>query len=160
MTRILIAAITAANLVAASLGGAAWASGKDNYYYPTVKSEEIFGRELTTAPPAGRAVRVGFTTQITKAQLAAPESPRFVIFAKGDQAQHMILVALDDQVFKTLYRARAVLAQLTSNARGTDFFIENGIEDHATWFDLAKLLGFKDLVISDGDTWSHRVVFE
>ncbi len=72
----------------------------------------------------------------------------------------MIVVALDDQVFKTIYRARAVLAQLTSNARSTDFFIDNGIEAHATWFDLAKLLGFEDLVISDGATRSHRVIFE
>ncbi len=160
MSRILIAAAIAVSLGAASLGGAAWAAGRNSYYYPPVKSEEVFTRELTAAPPASRAVRVGFTTQITKAQLAAPESPRFVIFAKGDEAQHMIIVALDDQVFKTIYRARAVLAQLTSNARGTDFFIDSGIEAHATWFDLAKLLGFEDLVISDGATWSHRVIFE
>ncbi len=154
MTRILLAAI-----IAASLGGAAWAAGKDSYYYPPVNSEEVFAREIAAAPPAGRAVRVGFTTQITKAQLAAPESPRFVIFAKGAEAQHMIIIALDDEVFKTIYRARAVLAQLTSNARGTDFFINNNIQDHATWFDLAKLLGFEDLVISDGAAGSHRVIF-
>ncbi len=160
MTRILFAAIIAVSLAAASPGGAARAAGKDSYYYPPVNSEEVFARELADAPPADRTVRVGFTTHITKAQLAAPESPRFVIFAKGDEAQHMIIVALDDEVFKTIYRARAVLAQLTSNARATDFFVNSNIQDHATWFDLAKLLGFKDLVISDGDTWSHRVVFE
>jgi hypothetical protein len=155
MIRLLLSAV-----IAASLAGAALAEGADSYYYPPISSDEIFSRDLGAAPPAGRAVRVGFTTQITKAQLAAPDSPRFVIFAKGDEAQHMIVIALDDQVFKTIYRARAVLAQLTSNARGTDFFIENGIEFHATWFDLSKLLGFEDLVISDGATWSHRVVFE
>jgi hypothetical protein len=155
MIRLLLSAV-----IAVSLTGAALAEGADSYYYPPISSDEIFSRDLGAAPPAGRAVRVGFTTQITKAQLAAPDSPRFVIFAKGDEAQHMIVVALDDQVFKTIYRARAVLAQLTSNARGTDFFIENGIEFHATWFDLAKLLGFEDLVISDGTTWAHRVVFE
>ncbi len=160
MTRILLAAVIAFSFAAASLGGAASAAGRDNYYYPPVNSEEVFARDLAVAPPAGRNVRVGFTTQITKAQLAAPESPRFVIFAKGDEAQHMIIIALDDQVFKTLYRARAVLAQLTSNARGTDFFINSNIQDHATWFDLAKMLGFEDMVISDGATWSHRVIFE
>ncbi len=159
MSRILIAAIIAVSLGAAILGGAAWAAGKDSYYYPPVDSEEVFARDLAVAPPAGRAVRVGFTTQITKAQLAAPESPRFVIFAKGDEAQHMIIIALDDQVFKTIYRARAVLAQLTSNVRGADLFVNN-IQDHATWFDLAKMLGFEDMVISDGATWSHRVIFE
>jgi hypothetical protein len=155
MTRILIAAI-----IAVGLGGVAIADTKDNYYYPTISSEEVFSRDLGTPPPAGRVVRVGFTTQITKAQLDAPESPRFVIFAKGTDAQHMVIIALDDDIFKTVYRARAVLAQLTSNARGTDFFIENDLQSHATWFDLAKMLGFDDLVISDGATWSHRVIFE
>ena len=53
-----------------------------------------------------------------------------------------------------------MLAQLTSNARGTDFFVQNKIQTHATWFDLAKILGFADIVISDGATWSHRVVLE
>ena len=160
MSRILIAAVIAVSFAPIILGGAAWAAGGDSYYYPPVNSEEVFARDLTMAPAAGRAVRVGFTTQVTRAQLAAPESPRFVIFAKGDEARHMIIIALDDEVFKTIYRARAVLAQLTSNARGTDFFISSNIQDHATWFDLAKLLGFEDLVISDGATWSHRVVFE
>ncbi len=135
------------------------AADKARYYYPPITSEESFSRDLG-GPPADRRVRVNFMTQITKAQLAAPENPRFVIFAKGSGAEHMILVALDDEVFKTLYRARAVLAQLTSNARGTDFFIENGIEDFATWFDLARLLGFEDLVISDGETWAHKVTFD
>ncbi len=160
MSRILIAALIAVSLAPISPGGAAWAAGGDSYYYPPVNSEEVFKRDLGAAPPAGRGVRVGFTTQITKAQLDAPESPRFVIFAKGDEAQHMIIVALDDEVFRTIYRARAVLAQLTSNTRGTDFFIQSNIQDHATWFDLAKLLGFEDLVVSDGATWSHRVIFE
>lgn len=133
---------------------------QEGYYYPSVGSVEVFERDLTgAAARPGRDVRVGFVTQVTKAQLAADHAPRFSIFAKGAQAEHMIIVALDDEVFKTIFRARAVLAQLTSNARGTDFFINNGIETTATWFDLAKLLGFRDLVISDGHSWSHRVEF-
>ncbi len=159
MIRILIAAIIAVSLAVASFGGAAWAAGRDSYYYPPVNSEEVFARDLALAPIPRRAVRVGLITRITRTQLAAPESPRFVIFAKGDEAKHMIIIALDDQVFKTVYRARAVLAQLTSNVRSADFFTSN-IEDYATWFDLAKMLGFDDLVISDGATWSHRVIFE
>jgi len=159
MTRILLAAVIAVSLAAASPSGAARAAGKDSYYYPPVNSEEVFARQRAAVPLADRTVRVGFVTQITKAQLAAPESPRFVIFAKGDEAQHMIIIALDDEVFKTIYRARAVLAQLTSNVRGADLFV-NRIQDHATWFDLAKMLGFEDMVISDGATWSHRVIFE
>lgn len=127
------------------------------YYYPAITSEETFERALPDTPPADRGVRVNFVTQITKAQMDAPEAPRFAMFAKGKDADHMIIIALDDEIFRTLYRARAQLAQLTSNARSTDFFVQNNIQFHATWFDLVKLLGFRDLVISDGVTWSHKI---
>ncbi len=105
-------------------------------------------------------MRINFITEVTKAQLAAPETPRFAVFAKGDDAEHMIIIALDDEIFRTLYRARAVLAQLTSNARGTKFFVDANLQFTATWFDLAKMLGFHDIVISDGGTWSHRITLE
>ena len=130
---------------------------REGYYYPEITSEEVFNRDFGGTPPATRAVRINFITEITKAQLAAPDNPDFVIFAKGTAAEHMIVLALDDDVFRTLYRARALLAQLTSNARSTAFFRDNDIQFVATWFDLAKMLGFEDIVISDGVTWAHRV---
>jgi len=131
-----------------------------NYYYPPVGTEELFDRSIGSAPPAIAAVRTAFLTQFTKEQLASPTKPRISIFAKGSDAQHMIIVALDDEVFRTLFRARAVLAQMTSHARTTPFFKKNGIQFNATWFDLAKILGFVDIVITDGDTWSHKIVIE
>ncbi|MEM0988410.1 MAG: hypothetical protein AAGK00_05975 [Pseudomonadota bacterium] len=155
MTKFLVALMALALSVAL-----ARADDRAGYYYPAITSTEIFERTLGQVPPADRAVRTNFVTEITKAQLDAPESPRFVIFAKGKAADHMIIVALDDQIFRSLYRARALMAQLTSNARGTDFFVNNNLQFVATWFDLAKILGFKDIVISDGVTWSHKVVLQ
>lgn len=131
---------------------------REGYYYPPVTSSETFKRSLGATPPAGRSVRTAFINEVTKAQLAAPESPRFVIFAKGRESEHMIIIALDDEIFRTPFRARALLAQLTANARGSSFFKNSNLRFLATWFDLAKLLGFQDIVISDGATWSHRVV--
>ena len=158
-TTILTAAILA--LAAGTAPAETYESDREGYYYPEIGSQEAFTRSLVQPPAApGREVRTAFITQATKAQLAAPETPAFVIFAKGAEAEQMIIVATEDGVFRTLYRARAVLAQLTANARGTEFFVRNGIQSEATWFDLARMLGFEDLVISDGVTWSHRVVFE
>ena len=144
----------------AAMTGTATADSRSGYYYPAITSEEVFARSFQQTPPADREVRINFVTQITKAQLEAPENPRFSVFAKGQRAQHMIIVALDDEIFRTLYRARAQLAQLTANARSTDFFINNNIQFRATWFDLAKLLGFEDIVISDGVIWSHKIVLD
>lgn len=138
---------------------AAAPADQEGYYYPAVGSQEVFARDvLRSGLAVDRAMRTGFVTQITKSQLEAADAPRFAVFAKGSEAEHMIVVALDDEVFRTIFRARAVLAQLTANARSTDFFVNNGIETTATWFDLAKLLGFEDIVISDGASWAHRVV--
>ena len=154
-------AAAALALAAGTAPAADYESDREGYYYPEIGSQEDFRRDLARPPAVpGRKVRTAFITQVTKAQLAAPETPPFVIFAKGAEAEHMIILATEDGVFRTLYRARAVLAQLTANARGTEFFVKNGIQSEATWFDLAKLLGFEDLVISDGASWSHRVVFE
>lgn len=152
--RILLLSMLAAVLFAGSVNAE---DSRAGYYYPPITSEETFERSINNPPPANRAIRTGFVTEITKAQLEAPENPDFVIFAKGQKANHMIIVAVNDEIFRTLYRARAVLAQLTSNARGTEFFKKNNIQFVATWFDLAKMLGFKDIVISDGDAWSHKI---
>ena len=133
---------------------------REGYYYPPVSTTETFSRSLGPTPPAGAPVRTAFITEITRAQLAAPESPRFVIFAKGGESEHMVIIALDDEIFRTLFRARALLAQLTSNARGSAFFRQSDLRYEATWFDLAKILGFADIVISDGATWSHRIILE
>jgi len=132
----------------------------EGYYYPPVNSSETFARSRAEAPEADRAVRVMFVTQLTKAMLNAPDTPPYVLFAKGAEADRLILIGLDDQMFKTLYRARAVLAQLTSNARGTEFFVRNQQQTTATFFDLLVLLGFKSLVVSDGERWAHRIDFE
>jgi hypothetical protein len=136
------------------------ADKQEGYYYPPVSSEEEFDRAIITAPPANRNVRIGFVNTVTKAQLEAPETPRFVMFAKGADARRLIMVALDDEVFKTLYRARAVMAQFTANLRGTEFFEQQGLTTAGTFYDMLQILDFESLTISDGETWSHRVYFK
>ncbi len=142
----------------------AWADGApdrhEGYYYPPITSTEVFARPRSDAPEAGREIRIAFVTQITKAMLDAPDTPPYVLFAKGAEAEKLILIGLDDEMFKTLYRARAVLAQLTSNARGTEFFVRSEQQTTATFFDLLVLLGFESLTVSDGETWAHRIEFE
>jgi hypothetical protein len=136
------------------------ADKQEGYYYPPVTSEEEFTRAIITAPPSNRNVRIGFVTTVTKAQLEAPETPRFVMFAKGENSRRLIMVALDDEVFKTLFRARAVMAQFTSNLRNTEFFLQQGLSTAGTFYDMLQILDFESLTISDGETWSHRVYFK
>ena len=131
----------------------------EGYYYPDITSSEVFSRLIREAPPADKGVRVAFITNLTASQLDAPESPRFVFFAKGDDAKHLIITALDDDVFSTLYRARAVLAQMTSNMRKNEFFRKQDLQFVATFYDFLQFMDFDTLVISDGETWAHEVTF-
>ena len=131
----------------------------EGYYYPEVTSQEQFSRVIRQGPASNKGVRVEFVTNLTAAQLAAPESPRFVFFAKGADARHLNIIALDDEVFATIYRARAVMAQMTSNMRSNEFFRSQGLEYVATFYDLLQIMEFDTLVISDGETWSHQVNF-
>lgn len=148
-------------LIALSLtcGAAAAQERYEGYYYPDVTSQEQFTRVIRDSLSPGKNVRVDFVTSLTAAQLAAPESPRFVFFAKGSDARHLTLIALDDEVFSTLFRARAVMAQMTSNVRGNEFFRTQGLAAVATFYDLLQIMEFDTLVISDGATWAHQVNF-
>lgn len=130
------------------------------YYYPPPQSSEVYKARAETAPGVGRITRLGFVTGITKQQIEANYSPRFAMFAKGDDAQKMIVVGLDGVTLETLYRGRALLAQLTAQARLSPLFGQLGVQDHYTFFDLAKLLGFELVTISDGATWAHQIVID
>ncbi|MDW3183692.1 MULTISPECIES: hypothetical protein [unclassified Roseobacter] len=130
------------------------------YYYPDVTSEETFDRVVRDGGGAGKPVRIDFVNVLTSAQLESPESPRFVFFAKGEDADTLILIALDDEVFSTLYRARAIMAQLTVAVRQGGFFQQEELQYVATFYDLLQLMHFEELVISDGEDWTHKVTFE
>ena len=148
------------SLFALVLAGAAAAEDRYvGYYYPEVSSEETFERVIRSSPDTGRPLRVDFVNVLTQSQLQAPESPRFVFFAKGDDADTLILVALDDEIFSTIYRARAILAQLTVSVRTGGFFQREDLQYVATFFDLLQMMEFDELLTTDGKTWTHRVDF-
>lgn len=154
-----LAALAAALLALGPLASAA-ADSQEGYYYPPVTSEEEFDREMIDGPVADPLTRETFVTMVTTAQLAAPANPRFAMFAKGEASRRLIMVGLDDEAFKTLYRARAILAQMTYSLRNSPFFKDQGIEATATLFDVLQLMDFESLTVTDGETWSHRIYFK
>ena len=130
------------------------------YYYPETGSEETYKARARTLPDSDRDRRLGFIVGFTGEMARDPAPLRFAVFAKGAEAEKLIIVALDDGIFATLFRARAVLATLTSRVRASPLFAELGVQSLFTFYDLAKLIGFKQITISDGRTWSHRVWIE
>ncbi len=136
----------------------AWAADRHaEYYYPPITSKETFRARAPVMNNASRETRIGFTVAQTNSQRKLMFPPRYAIFAKGDDAQKMIIVGLDQHSFATLFRARGVLAQLTASARASALFRNLAVEDLFTFFDLARMLGFEQITVSDGRTYAHRI---
>ena len=130
------------------------------YYYPEPGTKETYKARAQTLDEAGRAVRIGFVTGLANQILARPYAPTMAIFAKGAKAEKLILVSLQEGRVDTLFRARAVFANLTSVARVMPVFAEYGVQNVFTFFDLAKMLGFTQITITDGDDFAHQVFIE
>ena len=130
------------------------------YYYPTPASTETYVARAQTLQEADRSLRIGFVTGITNQILQQPYPPTAAIFAKGAEGQKLIIVALEDGRIDTLYRARAIFANMTAVARVMPLFRELGVEEWFTFFDLAKLLGFEQITITDGRDFAHQVIID
>jgi len=130
------------------------------YYYPPPKQIEIYKARAKTLLNTNRSRRIEFVTAITFQRLKRPYPPPTIFFAKGEQAQKFIIVALQDGPLDTIYRVRAYLASLTATARTTPIFQELDMDENFTFFDLAKMLGFEQITVSDGKSFTHQVKFE
>jgi hypothetical protein len=130
------------------------------YYYPQPQSSETYEARVQTLQESDRGRRIGFVTGLTKQLLTQRFDPGYAIFAKGDDADKLIIVALESGRFDTMYRARALLANLTAVARLTPFFQQYTLADQATFLDLLKLLGFKQVTVSDGASFAHQITIK
>ena len=141
--------------------GAGWAADRHaGYYYPEPQTRETYTARSRALEEADRALRIGFVTGITQQLMRQPYPPTAAIFAKGGEAQKLVIVALEDGRIDTIYRARAVFANLTAVSRGMPIMQELGVQDWFTFFDLARMLGFAQITISNGREFAHQVILE
>ncbi len=161
MRQFLTAGALAAGMMAALVAGAAGAADRHaGYYYPEPQTEETYTARAQTLAEANRAMRIGFVTGTTLQQFNRPYPPQVAVFAKGAEAEKLIIVALVDGRVDTLFRARAIFANMTAAARQLPAFAQMGVQDYFTFFDLAKMLGIKQITISNGRDFAHRVLIE
>ena len=85
---------------------------------------------------------------------------RIGVFAKGEKADRLIIVGLQQGELNTIYRMRALLANMTTMSRLSPFFQERTVAEDATFFDLLKLLGFRELTITDGEKTTLQVTIK
>lgn len=130
----------------------------EGYYYPKVTSHEVYVSRARTFQDSTRSRRLGFVSGLTQQLAELPYAPSYAIFAKGEDATRLIVVAYGDGQINTVYRARALFASLTAVARLTPLFQELQVEELFTFFDLCKLLGFTTITVSDGEKFAHQIV--
>ncbi len=155
-----------AGLMWAGLGAPAAAGDRHaGYYYPEPTTREVYGARTDTLPEADRRMRIGFVTGIANRIADQPYPAQAAMFAKGTEAEKLIIVALVDGRIDTIYRARAILANMTAAARMLPAFQDmgvqtNGVQTNLTFFDLAKMLGFKKITITNGRDFAYQVILE
>jgi hypothetical protein len=127
------------------------------YYYPKPTATETYTSPMQTIAGAERAQRVQFATVVSQGTIQSAYRVPYAVFVKGEKADKMIIVGLQPGEMSTIYRARAILANMTTMSRLSPFFQERTIAEDANFFDLLKLLGFQQITISDGDKFTHQV---
>ena len=171
MTKTFAAAVAAALLVAtptlaqqpAAPAKPAAAATEDKYvgyYYPKPNSTEVFTSSLQTIAGVDRPQRVQFVTVVSQGTIQSAYRVPYAVFAKGEKADRMIIVGMQQGELNTVYRMRALLANMTTMSRLSPFFQERTVAEDATFFDLLKLLGFREITITDGEKLTHQVTIK
>ncbi len=153
----LIKSLALAFVVCFIVPAASAADRHAGYYYPAPKTSENYRARARTLPNSTRATRLGFVNKLVAENLKKPYPPQYAIFAKGINAEKMIIVSNVKGQLDTIYRVRALLATLTAVARKSPFFKKFKVETILTFFDLGKMLGFSQITISDGEKYTHQV---
>ncbi|MEZ5792223.1 MAG: hypothetical protein R3D34_16065 [Nitratireductor sp.] len=130
----------------------------EGYYYPVPQSEETYTSSVPELEGVNRKSRVGLVAGLIKRQLERQYDPGFIILAKGLEAEKMIIIATQDGRYDTLYRLRALIAALTSEARFSPLLQNSGAPENFNFLDLLKLGGFKELTLSNGKDVAHRII--
>lgn len=134
-----------------------WAADRHaGYYYPEPQSVEVYKARVSELPNADRRTRIGFVTGITAQQQRNPYAPTFHMFAKGERAEKLIIVATGAGHYRTIYQLRGLLASLTAVARSTPAFIDQAAPENLTFLDLCKMLGIVQLTMTDGESVAHQ----
>lgn len=127
------------------------------YYYPPAQSNETYISRLAKMESVSKRSRVGFIVGLNAMQLKRGYAPGYHMFAKGADAQKLIIIATEEYRYNTLYRLRALMASLTANARKTPLFSESEAPEELNFLDLMKLAGFTQVTISNGKDVTHQI---
>ncbi|WP_346892444.1 hypothetical protein [uncultured Roseibium sp.] len=127
------------------------------YYYPSPQTRETYASNTTPDAEATESSRAAFVVGLAAQQFQQNHVPGYHLFAKGDHLEKLIIVATGDGQYDTLFRLRALLASLTSMARGTPLFSQTSEPYEYNFLDFCKLMGFTQVTVSNGKDLAHQI---
>ncbi len=128
------------------------------YYYPSPQRVEVYCARVDTFPNVDKKRRVGFIIGIKNGMSKRPYASPFAVFAKGGTSSKLLVISKQDGFLNTVYRARALLAELSTSARTTPIFAKSSAPEELTFLDLITMLGFTSVTLSDGDGFAHQII--
>ena len=127
------------------------------YYYPKPATIENYTSPMQMIPGAERLQRVQFVTVVSQGTIQSAYRVPYSVFVKGDKAEKLIIVGLQPGELNSIYRVRAILANMTTMSRLSPFFQERTVAEDANFYDLLKMLGFTQLTATDGEKFAYQV---
>jgi hypothetical protein len=129
------------------------------YYYPEPVTKEVYRPRSRKVMGANKQARIALVANIANVVLnTAGYPPQYAIFSRGERQEKLIIVGIRDGAYNTIFRTRALLAQLTAVARTTRVIQEQMKPGDLTFLDLLNLMGFEQMTISDGKSFSHQII--
>ncbi|MFT6557229.1 hypothetical protein [Sneathiella sp.] len=127
------------------------------YYYPAPQRIEVYCAHVNALPNVDKKKRVGFIIGIKTGMSKQPYASPYSVFAKGSTSDKLLVVSKQDGYLDTVYRARALLAELSTSARTTPVFTNSSAPEELTFLDLIAMLGFASVTLSDGNGFAHQI---
>ncbi|MEO0608156.1 MAG: hypothetical protein AAFY82_07975 [Pseudomonadota bacterium] len=144
------------NLVGAGALTEADAATGEGIYYPKVtlsdQPEIRFGPILGAGPQE----RQFFVDQINRAATTSERDIALVVQAVGTENQTLLFMPLNRDGSPTPYIAKAMLARMTSVLRFAPAITEMGISQEMDVYNMAAILGFDRIVVTDGRAFSYQ----
>jgi hypothetical protein len=155
---LVLLAIAATSLFIPSANAQAARDRYIGYYYPAPQQVELYCARIPMLKDVTKKRRTGFIIGIKKGMERQQYESPYAVFAKGKASTKLIIISKQEGYLNTIFRARALLADLSTSARTTPIFAKSQAPEELTFLDLVSLLGFQSVTLSDGDAFSHQII--
>lgn len=126
------------------------AQSGEGWFYPPVKATEVRPVRFGMMSGAGPAQRQYFTDRVNMETSGRGLTAPLVVQSVGEEHDVLVLMVSGFHEPLTPYISRGLLARMTSVVRFTPTITEMGLSQELDVYDVASVLGFKQIVVTDG----------